>query len=238
MNKMTEHYAETATPWEGLSLKDRVLLKIIDGLNRRGSHTNPQHIHKNIETFLMSLSDEFIDLLPENAQGLDIGAGKGMMSKVLLPRKTYNLDINPPSDGFQPQIKGRAEELPFENERFDYALFLYSLNHFENPRTAICESNRVLKHGGYLIAMVESLRFPGQERFVHLNEISMERIIFGETNKPYSARNENYVPKEEFEGLTASLRFEPIIKKDFKPTRSLDMLFKTQKSLYVMRKPS
>jgi len=84
------------------NLVDRILFSVIDNLNQKGSHTNPNQVHHNIEVFLSKLSAEFVDLLPEESIGIDVGAGKGAMSKVLRPRTTYNLDINPPNMGMNP----------------------------------------------------------------------------------------------------------------------------------------
>ncbi|CAG9622464.1 class I SAM-dependent methyltransferase [Sutcliffiella rhizosphaerae] len=43
---------------------------------------------------------------------------------------------------------GRAENLPFENETFDYIVNNYAFHHYENKEKAIDEISRVLRKGG------------------------------------------------------------------------------------------
>jgi hypothetical protein len=85
--------------------------------------------------------------------------------------------------------------------------------------------------------MMEFPRFPGQGRLIHLNEISMDQIIYGETQSVnYSSRKEKFYTVCEFEKITEEIGFQERIKKVYKPTRLVDWLFKTKKILYVMQK--
>lgn len=220
-----------------LNSLERIIFKIIDNSNRKTPHTNPKRINENIYNFRKKLTNNFISLLSKNSVGVDIGAGKGIFSKILHPRTTYNLDIDFPKDALEPKIKGHAENLPFKNKELDYALVFYSFHHFKNPIKALNEIHRVLKKGGTLISMIETLRFPKQKKLVHLNEISMENIIC-KKNEPfkYLKHNEHYFTKKSFKKESKNLGFKIISSKSFSPTKKIDYLFKTQKTLYILKK--
>ncbi len=218
-----------------MPLIDKALFLFIDKLNRRGKHTNPANIEKNIRNFLKKMSKEFTKYLPSDSTGVDIGAGKGLLSDILKPRKTYNLDTILHKEGYSPQIKSKAEKLPFNNNELDYALFFYALHYFNDREMAFKEADRVVKPGGYIIIMLESLRYPWQERMIQLNEMSMNGIIYGrmeEENRPH-----NYFRKKEFKNLIESLSLKKISEKPYPPTRFIDRVFKTKKTLYILQKP-
>jgi len=106
-----------------MNLLDKLLFKSIDTLNKKGAHTNPLRIKENIRKFLEKTSKEFIGYLNNSSIGADIGSGYGILSDVLKPIRVYNLDINPPTSGYLPQIKGDAEKLPFKDNSLDFVLF-------------------------------------------------------------------------------------------------------------------
>ena len=220
-----------------LNFLEKIILKFIDNSNRNTPHTNPEKINDNIYKFREKISKKFAQYLPKKGKGVDIGAGKGIFSKILFPRTTYNLDIDFPKDAFKPKIKGNAENLPFKDSELDYALVFYSFHHFEDTKKALSEIYRVLKKDGTFIAMIETLRFPKQEKLVHLNEMSMERIIY-KKDEPfkYVEHKEKYFTKKSFEKENEKLGFKIISSESFKPTKRIYYLFKTQKTLYIMKK--
>jgi|GEM_PF-3081493 ubiquinone/menaquinone biosynthesis C-methylase UbiE len=55
---------------------------------------------------------------------------------------------------------GKAYELPFESNRFDCVLMMYSLEHFIKPQEALKEAIRVLKPGGHLVIAAPSFELP------------------------------------------------------------------------------
>ncbi|GEM_PF-1937963 len=217
-----------------MSLVDRIIFHAIDNLNKRGDHTNPKRVKQNIHLFLEKLSGKFDVYLPKNSVGVDIGAGHGTLSEVLKPRRVYNLDTRPPENGYMPQIKGKAEELPFSDGELNFACMFYSLPHFDDPKKAIQEAHRVVNNGGYVVIMMEFLRYGGQDRLIGLNEKSMNGIIFGE--QAQSENRYNYLSMDEFEGVIKRLSFQKILVQEFAPTRWFDVIFKSSKSLYVLQK--
>ncbi|NYT12175.1 MAG: class I SAM-dependent methyltransferase [Methanomassiliicoccales archaeon] len=87
--------------------------------------------------------------------GLDIGCGTGALS----PAGTLCLDPSLPMlhkakmRGFE-SILGMAESLPFHDQSFDFVIMTTTLCFLEHPQSAIIESTRVLKTGGYLVICI------------------------------------------------------------------------------------
>jgi ubiquinone/menaquinone biosynthesis C-methylase UbiE len=48
-------------------------------------------------------------------------------------------------------IRGRAEQLPFKDGAFDYALMIEALSFVTEPAAAIQEAHRVLRDGGSMV---------------------------------------------------------------------------------------
>lgn len=64
--------------------------------------------------------------------------------------------------------------LPFEKEKFDFVLSVYSLEHFENPKLMLDEMARVLKSDGWLIILAPNLELP----FSFLNAVRHKTLFF------------------------------------------------------------
>ena len=93
-------------------------------------------------------------VIPEKGKGLEIGVGTGRFASPLGIR--YGID---PSEkmleiakkrGIKVKV-GKGENLPFEDEEFDYVAIIISFCFVENPEKVIKESNRVLKKNGKII---------------------------------------------------------------------------------------
>lgn len=93
-------------------------------------------------------------VIPEKGEGLEIGVGTGRFASPLGIR--YGID---PSEKMLEIAKkrgikvkaGKGENLPYENEMFDYVAIIISFCFVENPEKVIKESNRVLKKNGKII---------------------------------------------------------------------------------------
>lgn len=109
-------------------------------------------------------------LLPQG-KGLEIGAGGG--------RFTKPLGI---TDGLEPSaemrkvaakrglnfVEGYAENLPFADESYDFALFITSLCFVKDIKKSLSEATRVIKNDGkILIAFIEKTSQLGQEYEKH-----------------------------------------------------------------------
>jgi demethylmenaquinone methyltransferase/2-methoxy-6-polyprenyl-1,4-benzoquinol methylase len=60
-------------------------------------------------------------------------------------------------DGRVQLVQGRAEHLPFPDEKFDAVVFTYLLRYVQDPDATIRELSRVLKPGGQLLSLEFSL---------------------------------------------------------------------------------
>ena len=214
--------------------KEGIIFRLVDRMNRSGDYSNPHEIRSNVRELLEDAASDFIDLLEIPSRGVDIGSGRGELSKILKPRVTSNLDIHFSADCPQPRIHASAEDLPFDSNSLDYALFFYVLHHIEDPRQAVSESVRVLKRGGILVTMLETLRFPGQSRLLGLNERSMEGIL-NRDDADYTG-HEKYFTKREFEQLTRDMGLKLLSKRKIEPYKGLTRIIKPKKTLYVMEK--
>ena len=97
-----------------------------------GDHNDAKIVKKTLSDLLTSL--------PEDALGLNIGAGKSNLDPRIL-----NLEIE---DGEGIDIVGSVENIPCPNEHFDFVITQEVLEHVESPFTAIKEIKRILKPNG------------------------------------------------------------------------------------------
>jgi len=130
--------------------------------------TDPEQAHARREQ-AAQMHRRFVDFcaLPAGEfRCLDVGSGTGHLAD-LLPPDCHYVGIDPLAGGSapglaappeqmpQPQrpvalVQAVAEDLPFLDESFDAALIVGSLDHCNDPRTALAETRRVLRAGGVL----------------------------------------------------------------------------------------
>jgi ubiquinone/menaquinone biosynthesis C-methylase UbiE len=104
------------------------------------------------------------DVLPHNrGKALDVGAGTGFLTRLLTPifEEVTALDITEPMLAKIPKtsnlsiIIAQAEELPFENNSFDFVCAYSFLHHLFDPDKVLKEMVRVLKPGGTIYVDLE-----------------------------------------------------------------------------------
>jgi len=93
---------------------------------------------KNLEKFLKKYATD--------KKILDVGSG-GSSYERFFPNR-LSVDIDPER---KPDIVADAQNLPFQNEEFDFVLCTEMLEHTENPFAVEKELHRVLKVGGTLL---------------------------------------------------------------------------------------
>lgn len=96
-------------------------------------------------------------VVPVDKKGVEIGIGSGIFAEQLGIR--FGID---PSEkmleyarkrGLDVQ-KGVAENLPYEKETFDYAVFITAICFVDNPELAVKEAFRILKKRGEIIIAI------------------------------------------------------------------------------------
>lgn len=101
---------------------------------------------------------------------LDVACGKGLFLKVAKKRglEIFGLDISNVAINKAKEIikggnfmAGSAEEMPYQDEEFDYITCLGSLEHFSRPEKGAQEISRVLKKDGVALVYVPNLMFLG-----------------------------------------------------------------------------
>jgi len=112
-------------------------------------------IHKNREWFVKKMVKKY-----GNGLYLDVGCGAGLILRHL-PKGSHAIDINPRNiervKQYVPEAKirlGDAENLPYQNEKFDTVICTETLEHLVRSDLAVNEIKRVLKPGGVLIGSV------------------------------------------------------------------------------------
>jgi len=112
-------------------------------------------------------------LLP-NGKGVEIGAGSGLFSAPL----AIETGIEPSAAmrdiaatrGLN-FIEGVAESLPFEDQSYDFAIFITSTCFLDNPQQAYKEAHRVIKsNGSIIIAFLEKNSELGKVYEAHKSE--------------------------------------------------------------------
>jgi ubiquinone/menaquinone biosynthesis C-methylase UbiE len=93
-------------------------------------------------------------LLPKSGEGVEIGVGSGRFAAPLKIRygvePAGNMAALARKRGVE-VIEGAAERLPFDDERFDFALMVTTLCFVDDPHAALKEAHRVLRTGGALV---------------------------------------------------------------------------------------
>jgi ubiquinone/menaquinone biosynthesis C-methylase UbiE len=133
-------------------------------------------------------------------QVLDVACGTGVLARAVAERvgeagSAVGLDVN---DGMlavaerkAPQIdwrQGRAESLPFEDDRFDAVVSQFGLMFFEDRQAAIREMTRVLRPGGRLaVAVWDTLEHtPGYAAMVELLQRLFGEEVANGIRAPYN----------------------------------------------------
>ena len=93
-------------------------------------------------------------VVPTNKKGIEIGVGSGLFAEKLNIK--FGIDPSEKMLEFANQRKiivekGVAENLPYTDNSFDFAVFVTSICFVENPEKAIKETYRILNNNGEII---------------------------------------------------------------------------------------
>lgn len=96
-------------------------------------------------------------VVPVDRTGLEIGSGSGIFAKQLGIK--FGVDPSEKMLDFARQRglnvqNGVAEDLPYENESFDFAVFITAVCFVDDPERAVREAYRILKKQGEIIIAI------------------------------------------------------------------------------------
>lgn len=143
---------------------------------------------KNRDFFEIEKKSMFEMLRPiQNATVLDIGSGTGESTNALIEKNLsvtglepsiYMLDIAKNKIGQKAEfIQGFAEDIPFDDNYFNYSIFFFSLEFTQNYKKALSEAFRVTKDKVFICT---------------INKYSIYRIL---NYKDYKSANYLSIPK-------------------------------------------
>ena len=153
-----------------LSLEGKSVIEIIRELTFDKSASNITV--RDIENLFNYLEDYFLGR-PINGVGLEVGAGPAVFSSILARRsgveKVYAVEIcGNIVEHLAPKVVGELagnnsdkvrccvgdfNNIKLENESVDFIFDFFSLHHSDNPEITLKECARVLKKGGFLLAL-------------------------------------------------------------------------------------
>lgn len=113
---------------------------------------------------------------------LDIGAGDSAVLQFLGVKVCTALDLHEKILELNPYIRkiGNAEDLPFEDGKFDFILIAEVVEHLENPEKVLSEAHRVLMPNGYLLVTTpnEAWARPHDKKDpLHINLVNMIHLV-------------------------------------------------------------
>lgn len=127
-------------------------------------------------------------VLPENKKGVEIGVGSGIFASEL-----GILEGCDPSEAMRNRAAKRniaaiecvAENLPYQNKSFDFALLVTTICFVDDPEQTLREINRILKTGGEIImAFVDKDSLIGKQYLQHKEKsIFYKEAIFYSTKE-------------------------------------------------------
>lgn len=104
----------------------------------------------------------------EQGRVADVGCGIGHSYRLLAPRTTVGIDVDPAALVGQERetVVADMRRLPFDAESFDAAIAVHSIEHVPDPDRALAEIRRVLRRGGSAVLVT-----PNRLTFARPDEI-------------------------------------------------------------------
>ena len=139
-------------------MKNKLKTKLFQFYNKNTKyfdHMDKTHDSDYFDSIIRLINNNNLKI--KDKKILDVGCGAGSLAKVLKElyacKNIWGIDIsklgNP--SRYLNFIRGSADDMPIEDESFDYVFCSDVLEHVVDPKKVISESCRVLKSKGYLI---------------------------------------------------------------------------------------
>lgn len=135
-------------------------------------------------------------VLPSVGTGMEIGIGSGIFAKPLgikhgvepsraMREKAKERGIHP--------VNGIAEELPYPDKSYDFALMVTTICFVDDIRKSFSEANRVLKDNGYLIIGFVDDNSPVGKMYLQYKDESLfyKDAVFWNTEEVYGLLKES-----------------------------------------------
>jgi len=114
------------------------------------------------------------ELMPSDGTGIEIGVGTGRFAEPL----GIEFGVEPSFEMREIALEhgidvfnGTAEDIPFDDVTFDFALLVTTICFLDNIHAALHETNRVIRSGGYIIVGFIDKNSPlGKKYQEHKNE--------------------------------------------------------------------
>ncbi len=98
---------------------------------------------------------------------LDVGCGLGMYVRRIrqLTDRVHGVDVDPAkvaeaSATLANIVQAPAEDLPYDNDRFDAVLLNEVIEHVDSDRQAVAEAHRVTRPGGHIVVFAPNRLYP------------------------------------------------------------------------------
>ena len=140
-------------------------------------------------------------VVPTGKEGIEIGIGSGIFAKKLGIK--FGIDpsenmLNYARQRYLKVVNGIAENLPYPDKRFDFAVFITSICFIDNPLKALKEAYRIIKNNGDLIiAFIE-------------RESSLGQILESEKKESTFYKNAKFYSANEIISLIESTGFKKL----------------------------
>lgn len=133
-----------------------------------------ENIAPNCEIYINEKIYE-LSQISRNRSVVDIGCGYGATRKIVQEAGGSWVGVEP-FEGGGHTVVGDAQNLPFENEKFDVAYMNAVLEHVPDPAKAFKEVSRVLKKEGIFIGYVAFMECFHEISYCHLSFKAIENF--------------------------------------------------------------
>lgn len=151
---------------------DLNLKKDYDFWHKKNFKEKPETVLWGTKVLYREIISNFVRLSKKSVVGLkilDIACGVGNFLKEAQEKEMKISGIDISREALSKAEKklevkidwGKSERLPYKSNSFDFVTCIGSLEHFNNPRRALEEANRVLKSDGIIYFHVPNLMFIG-----------------------------------------------------------------------------
>ncbi|HBF43902.1 MAG TPA: SAM-dependent methyltransferase [Desulfobacteraceae bacterium] len=159
-------------------------------------------------------------IMPAGGYGVEIGVGTGRFAEPLGIKigvePSKRMAVIAENRGIQ-VLDGVAEELPFDDFTFDFALMVTTICFVDDINRALLEAHRILSHGGFfIIGFVDRNSMVGQTYLDHREEnvfykdatfFSVDEVVELMDNAGFSDLT---FKQTVFKELSKTTRYEPV----------------------------